>query len=488
MTDRSLGRRSFLGALVGAFLAGCSSDAADPTSTISTPPSTEPTSTAPTSTTTPTPAPPTDEALETIEAPEVALPEGAFGLGVASGEPDHDSVVLWTRLVGDLPPSFEMVWELAVEPDMTTLLATGIVTVDETDAHSVRVVARRLPSDQRLFYRFRAGALRSPVGSTRTMPGPGTRRPVTFGVSSCQARTDGAWAAHRDLAAADVDAVLWLGDYIYGDHRTLDDYRAAYAEYRSDPLLSACHAAHPWISFIDDHEVLNDFDASVDTARRHAALRAWWEHQPTRLPAPEANTTYPIHRSFDLGGTVRIVGLDVRQYADDTTLLGTDQWAFVERALQHDGDHTLIASPVVMSGLRGLEGEPLVPYSIDARPEERSRMASLLASAPNPTIVSGDLHTSLVADFSADPLDRASPDVAVEIMAPAISSAFPDRFAALAPFLPIVNPQLRSVEVENGWLELRLGEGERAAVFHFVDDVADPDSTIRRQPIADLTP
>ena len=416
----------------------------------------------------------------------VDLPGEAFALGVASGEPDHESVVLWTRLLGNVPDSLEIVWELAADQAMTPLVATGLVTVGVDSAHSVRVIADGLDPDQRFFYRFRAGSLTSPTGSTRTLPTLDDPRALTLGVSSCQARSDGAWAAHRDMAESDVDVVLWLGDYIYGDNRTLGEQRAAYVEYRSDPLIQACHAAHPWISFIDDHEVANDFDASIDPARRAAALQAWWEHQPTRLPPPDADGALAVHRAFDLGGVARLIGLDVRQYANDISLLGASQWSFVERAAAHNLANTLIASPVIMSGLRDLDGEPLVPYSIDARPDERVRMADLLAAAPQPTIVSGDLHTSLVADFSADPLDPGIPSVAVEIMAPAISSAFPTRFAALAPFLPLVNPQLRDVDVSNGWLELTLSKTGRTAAFHYVDTITDPASPITIRPIPNL--
>lgn len=483
-------RRAFLGVLMGSFLAACTSEAGlgEPDSTSSTP---SPQTTTPSSTTAPTTAEPTtttttEAVIEPLDAPAVDLPADAFALGVASGEPDAQSVVLWARALGELPSEFEMVWEIADDPAITQLVATGLVTASADAAHSVRVIADGLSPDQRFFYRFRAGSLTSPIGATRTLPAAGDLRPISLGISSCQARTDGAWAAHRDLADADIDLVLWLGDYIYGDHRTLDEQRAAYVEYRSDSLIQACHAAHPWISFIDDHEVANDFDASIDPARRGAALRAWWEHQPTRLPPPDANGSLAVHRSFELGGVARLIGLDVRQYADDSGLLGDTQWAFVEKATIHDAPNTLIASPVVMSGLRDLDGDPLVPYSIDARPDERVRMADLLSVTPQPVIVSGDLHTSLVADFSADPLDSSAPNVAVEIMAPAISSAFPSRFAALAPFLPLVNPQLRQVEVENGWLELTFSETGRTAAFHYVDTIADPASTITVRPIPNL--
>jgi alkaline phosphatase D len=475
---RPIERRAFLGAMAASLLAACSNSANEAdTGTVAEVGAD--TSAAETTSTVPDPGSITEAAgFEPLEAPPVDLPDGAMALGVASGEPDHESVVLWTRLLGDLPVSVGLVWEMSEQPDFANLVATGLASVDQATGHSAHVIADGLQPDRRYWYRFRAGSSTSAVGRTRTMPSDDDPRPIILGISSCQARSDGQWAAHRDLADSDVDVVAWLGDYIYGEHQTLDDYRAAYTEYRSDRLLRACHEAHPWLVFTDDHEVVNDYDAVVDPGRRAAAYQAWWEHQPTRLEAPGADGALRFHRSFRLGGTVNIVGLDVRQYADGRSLLGEEQWRSIEQAVTEPTSHTVIASPVLMSGVRDLDGAPLLPYSIDAYPDERARMARLLASVDSPLIVSGDLHTSLVADFTSDPLDPASTPIALELMAPAISSSFPERLAPLAPFLPLVNPQLRRVEVENGWLRLELTPDGLSAANHFVDDVKDPNSSI----------
>ncbi len=482
-----IGRRTAIGVLLAWVVSACTT-AEDATAPISQPSTggaiTLPPTTAEQATAAPTTEATATEFVEPLVAPPVELPPDAFALGVASGEPDQESVVLWTRLLGTLPDSFNMVWEVAEEADFASLSATGIVVVASEVGHSVRAVAAGLASDRRYWFRFRAGDQSSPIGRTRTLPTVADARPITLGISSCQAREDGAWAAHRDLATADVDLVLWLGDYIYGEYQTLGEYRAAYAAYRSDPLLQACHAAHPWIIFADDHEVVNDYDASVDPSRRAAAYQAWWENQPTRLPPPDSGRSLRLHRSFDLGGSARLIGLDVRQYARGSELLGEDQWQWLEKLPVAGARNTVVASPVLMSGIRDLEGEPLLSYTIDSRPDERTRMAALLSTMPAPVIVSGDLHTSLVANFSADPLDPTAPAVATEIMAPAISSAFPAQFAPLAPFLPLVNPQLRQVEVANGWLELTLSVGQGpAAAFHFVNDVSDPNSPVTVRPI-----
>lgn len=500
MTDRPprqvhpIDRRAFLGALATAFLAACTDRGSDQTAPVDAgrPSTSASTSTSQPVTTTPPTSVVTDaDRVEPLETPPVDVPDDAFGLGIASGEPDHESVALWTRLIGEsLPDRFDIVWEVARDEQFETLVATALAAVDEVDAHACHVVADELDPDTTYWYRFRAGSVTSAVGRTATMP-TGLGRPITLGVSSCQARTDGAWAAHGDIAVADLDVMVWLGDFIYGDHTTVDGYRSEYVAALTDPLLQASRAAHPWVVFADDHEVANDYDAAVDPDRRAAAYRAWWEHQPTRLARPGTDGRIDLGRSMDLGG-VRLIGLDPRQFADDATLLGVEQWARVETEIAEaaagniDGSigHVVIASPVIMSGLRDLEGLPLVPCSIDAYPEERTRLASLLATLESPTIVSGDLHTSLVADFSADPLDAGAAPVALEIMAPAISSAFPERFAPLAPFLPLVNPQLRNVEVRNGWLRLEVSDQGPVAAFHFVDDVTDPDSSITVRPIS----
>jgi alkaline phosphatase D len=79
--------------------------------------------------------------------------------------------------------------------------------------------------------------------------------------------------------AFDVDAVIFLGDYIYEENgtdpffptvrthepplprtlTTIDDFRGRYAQYRSDPLLQAASAAAPWFILIDDHEIQNNW-------------------------------------------------------------------------------------------------------------------------------------------------------------------------------------------------------------------------------------
>ena len=129
----------------------------------------------------------------------------------------------------------------------------------------------------------------------------------------------------------------------------------------------------------------------------------------------------------------------------------------------------------------------VLPYTLDGYPAERASLAGWLAEAPDPLIVSGDLHTGMVLDFSANPEDETAPVVATELMAPAISSAFPADYAAFAPFLPLVNPHMSHVDVSNGWLRLELGPDGGTADFRTVDKVSDPESGVETTHTVALT-
>ncbi len=481
-------RRVFLSTITASIAAACSNDNARPFFADEGETTVDRTAADAAATDQPEPTAPPDAAtsrpsadlpsVEPITAPPVDLDDGAFGLGVASGEPDDRSVMLWTRLDGALPESVPVVWEIAVDDEFDHLLATGLLEVNGATGHALHALATSLQPATEYWYRFRAGDQQSPIGRTRTLPAAGSTEPVRLAISSCQDVNRGAYAAHADLAAADVDLVIWLGDYIYRGGTTLASFRDTYAAYRRNPQLQASHAAHAWFLITDDHEVANEYDATVDPGIRAAAYRAWWENQPTRLPEPTpAEPDLTFYRSVDIGSMARLILTDSRQYADGSTLYGEPQFTFLEKAVDHGARWTLVASSILASGIRSAE-EVLLPYTLDGYPADRIRLAELLASAPQPLILSGDLHTGMILDFSADPTDPTMPVVATELMAPAISSTFPEQYAPYAPFLPLLNPHVKHIDVTNGWLLLELGTAEATAEYRTVADVADPLSAV----------
>ena len=288
-----------------------------------------------------------------------ALTEDPFTLGVASGDPLPDAVVLWTRLAprayepgNGLPEegAVRVEWEIARDERFARVARRGTATAHAEFNYTVHVDAKGLDPDRVYWYRFRAGKWTSTVGRTRTAPSHGARvRDVRFGLVSCQAYHDGYFTALKHLAAEDLDAVFHVGDYQYeyavsavGGARnytdrtlpahfntetmTLGDYRLRYALYKSDPDLQAAHAAFPWFVTWDDHETENNYAGDVDDnndppeeflIRRAAAYRAYWENMPLRMPQQPDGPDMRLYRRFHYGRLAQFDILDTRQYRSD---------------------------------------------------------------------------------------------------------------------------------------------------------------------------
>lgn len=464
-----IGRRRFLGAATAALASACSKLSAGETTKSSVQETVPPLTTTTTESTT---------TLDPIQAPPVALDSDPFTLGVASGDPDANSVVLWTRLIGHFQESVPVVWEVATPDEQgdMSLVATGLTNASPEDAMSLHVVAEGLSPDSKYMFRFRAGAYASAVGHTRTMPDDMSQ--VLIGVSSCQLRSAGFWQAHDDIAAADLNLMVWLGDYTYRpkDLEDLDDYRDLHARYRSDPALQAAHASCPWFMGLDDNDVHNDYTASTggNPVSRQSAYQAWWEHQPTRLPKP-TGPSFQVYRHLDLGTLARIILFDTRQYAEPAVdLLGAEQREWAEEAIASQHRWTLFASPVVVSEMVG--GSPdLIPYSWPAHSLDRDWIHDQFRLVENPVVVSGDLHTAMVTSVAGS--DQLP--VAVELMAPAISSRLRDNLAGTAPFLPFVNPLVKHIDTRQGWMKLDLTNERIVATFRATDAQIDDDDVVR---------
>ena len=292
-----------------------------------------------------------------------------FTLGVASGDPRANSVVLWTRIApepleldgGNGKGSIVVKWRIATDPSMRNVFCRGDTRAFAENGHNVRVLARDLPADSWLYYQFEAWGVKSAVGRTRTFPrrrsDPGQMR---FALTSCQNYEQGFYNAWRDIVETDdVDFVMQCGDYIYEGASnpnalrphigpeivTVEDYRRRYAQYRLDENLRAAHEAYPFIVTWDDHEVDNNYAALIPEddqtsadflERRRQAYRAYFEVMPLRnginrfVPEDDYGHddddesrahAFPsrrrLFRRMDFGRLASINVLDTRQYRDD---------------------------------------------------------------------------------------------------------------------------------------------------------------------------
>ena len=274
---------------------------------------------------------------------QVRFPGYPFTLGVASGAPRVDSVVLWTRLVpeplnatgdGGMPPDRIAVnWEVADDEQFKKIVRKGAHRAIPELAHSVHVEVEGLEPGRWYFYRFIAGGDVSPVGRTRTA---GVREEkLRFAFASCQQYEQGFFTAYRHMAKENLDLVAFLGDYIYEanwgsnlvrrhagpETESLAQYRQRHAQYKTDPDLRAMHAAAPWIVTWDDHEVDNDYanDQSEHLdprllLRRAAAYQAYYEHMPLAQSALPRGPNMRLYDRFTFGTLAEFQVLDDRQY------------------------------------------------------------------------------------------------------------------------------------------------------------------------------
>ncbi|MGD9485658.1 alkaline phosphatase D family protein [Streptomyces sp. TRM70308] len=417
---------------------------------------------------------------------ETRLRAEPFTLGVASGDPLPDSVVLWTRLApepfqpdGGLPVRPVPVhWELARDARFRRVERRGTHLAHPEFHHAVHAEPRGLRPGTDYFFRFRAGGHLSPVGRTRTAPAGGVDQ-LRFALASCQRYDQGYYTAYRHLAAEpDVDAVLHLGDYLYeypvgaaagarrytGDRRlpaildretvTLEDYRLRYSLYKGDADLQAAHAAHPWIVTWDDHETENNYaDENPENSvppeefliRRAAAYRAYWENMPLRRPQRPSGPDLRLYRRLHFGSLAQIDVLDTRQYRDNQAngdgwklptpesldparqMLGPAQERWLADGWRHSrATWNVLAQQVVFARRRNrvAEPSPLSMDSWDGYPGARERVlrAAEDAGIDNLAVLTGDVHVHYGLDIKRDADDPASRTAGVEVVTSSISS------------------------------------------------------------------
>ena len=265
-------------------------------------------------------------------APSTGSSPAPFRYGVASGDPDSQSVVLWTRhdpgiafvTTSRAAPAparkskarsksraknstnvtrslatvaVPVRWEISQDESFSNLVGSGEVQALPERDWTVKVIPTGLAAGTTYYYRFISAQGTSVVGRTKTAP-TGPTSALKLGFVACSNFGWGAFHAYRHLAnRTDLDAVVHLGDYIYehasagfgdtyGTHRALDplgeilslgDYRRRYALYRTDPDLSELHRLHPMICIWDDHEFANDPKAGGAQNHTPATEGDWFQ-------------------------------------------------------------------------------------------------------------------------------------------------------------------------------------------------------------------
>jgi len=284
---------------------------------------------------------------------------GSYPEGVASGDPDPHSVILWTRRPFDVGERHLLTVEVAEDEAFRRVVAQAPAPVSAAADWTTRVLVAGLKPARTYWYRFTdEQGDGSRVGRTITAPADDDPRAVNFAFVSCQSVNEGKLNAYRRMIFEDERAahdeqlgfVLHLGDFIYevvqypeevktrydrtiyevaripDGHKvgnfhiplTVDGYRAVYRGYLHDPDLQDARARWPFVAMWDNHEFswqgwqsivkAGEFERPGQSIKV-AANQAWFEYQPARVAAPSG--------SLEQFGPPAVKDVAITKYDDD---------------------------------------------------------------------------------------------------------------------------------------------------------------------------
>jgi alkaline phosphatase D len=466
---------------------------------------------------------------------------GKFAHGVASGIPSPRGITLWTR-VSELTRSSRLTLEIASDKRFRHVVDRKTVVADAAKDFTVHASVGKLKPAHEYYYRFHTKQTHSRVGRFRTLPPADSNQPIKIGFYSCQSYEAGYYTALAALAKErDLDLVLCLGDYIYehhyydgpadradttgankdGDVQTLAEYRDKYRFYQSDKNLQNLHAAYPFVSMWDDHEVEDNYagthpdSASTDPNgkennneyarrvpfgdRRKNGYQAFFEAMP-RI-APRGNRLYG---SLKLGKMAELFITDERQYRDPqpcndvqvqpcpddlkpgSTFLGSTQKGWLKSALPASkANWPLLASETMMMALDSTPGSHANQDQWDGYSAEREEILTefLNKKTDNLVVLSGDLHTFIAGDLYTNGETTGKP-VGVELVGgSATSFGLPEELGIPSATLQSVrqasDPHVKYADFDHrGYCIVTADKDKLVGEFKAVSDAKVPNGTM----------
>lgn len=444
-----------------------------------------------------------------------------FYHGVASGDPLHDRVILWTRVTPeDSTQKIVVTWQVSETANFSSVVKSGETSTSALRDFTVKVDAEGLTAGKIYFYRFQALGKTSPVGRTKTLPEKVDS--VKFAIVSCANWEFGYFNPYDKIAdRSDVDAVVHLGDYLYeyksggyGDttigrfhlpaHEivSLWDYRTRHAQYRLDQGLMHVSQQHPMIAIWDDHEIANDSytegaqnhqpEEGDYTARKNAAKQAYYEWLPIR----EGEKHY---RSFSYGDLVALIMLDERlegrtkpvdSLSDpifnepNRAILGASQLTWFQSQLKETkATWKVVGNQAMFSDVLQPPSFRRTPRNFDSwdgYPAEKKKVIDFIQAnkLSDILLVTGDTHASWaieVPSSSYNPKTSAGA-VAIELGTTSISSGNDDERKSVEEVRQLeedllkLNPHIKYVnDRDHGYLLLTLTRDQAKAEWYYVE-------------------
>lgn len=399
-----------------------------------------------------------------------------FPQGVASGDPQHDGVLIWTRYDSkEMEGSgMELIWEVSKDSLFTSIVKTGKLVAHPDNDYCVKAYVKQLQPGHQYYYRFKHKLRLSPIGRTQTLPVNAEK--IRLAIVNCSKFEGGFFNVYDAVSKVqNLNAVIHLGDYIYEDAGgqkpylpiiaktgrkhyparelvTLQDYRLRYRQYHSDSMLIKLHQRYPMINIWDDHEFANNswqggvngkvgsklgnWDAEHWRQRVENAMKAYDEWIPIKKRPGE-----PIYRSFSFGQLLNLEMLDTRiccrsrqavskldleMIASKSMLLGTEQFNWLENSILNSmtiwnliGNQILVAKRYLGDSDSYISFDQWTGY-----PKDRKRLLDFIKTHPdkNILIATGNVHDAFHFELLDGPNEKEGPLLAHEFAPGSISS------------------------------------------------------------------
>jgi alkaline phosphatase D len=431
-----------------------------------------------------------------------------FYLGVASGDPMADRVIIWTHITTS-NNSETVFWQVATDNAFSQIIASGDTTTDASKDFTVKVDITGLQANTTYFYRFfNTQNNYSATGRTKTAP-TGDINELKFAIGSCSSIYSAYFNAYRKIAQRDdLNLVIHLGDYLYDfvdedeeirvpvpyptEPTNLTDWRSLHKYYALDPDFRLARQQHPFAIIWDNH----DFTFSTGISGQQAFM----EFTPTR----QVNDTVfnRIYRKLSYSNLADIILADALQFRDqdviapgENSMLGIEQFEWFMETLNNSTAQWKVVGTQKnftrwkVAALAQLVNDPegtLNKKSWDGFNLERLKIVETLRDSQinNVIFLSGDMHVSIAAEVAIDPIDSINYNAAtgdgsyaVEFMPTSIGRGNFDERGFSATFLNVVydvsnasNPHHRYLEVtEHGYVILHFKKDISLAQFWYQD-------------------
>ncbi len=445
-----------------------------------------------------------------------------FYHGVASGDPLHDRVIIWTRVtpeeVNDLP--IQGSWRMASDEAMTQIVNSGTFITNQNKDYTVKIDVTGLSASTCYYFDFGHNGSHSAVGRTRTAD-LGNNTNARFAVVSCSNYQHGYFNAYRAISERnDINAVLHLGDYIYeygagaysaniaervheptNEIVSLEDYRLRYSHYRLDTDLQELHRHYPFICVWDDHESAND--AYTEGADNHdPATQGTWADRKSNsiqayfewLPIRETSFANSIYRKIEYGNLLNLYMLDTRLEGrvaqvgatsgslndPNRTLLGLEQKNWLKNELLNStAQWNILGQQVMMAPLHAF-GIPVNTDQWDGYQAERAELLNFFVDSAiqNVVVLTGDIHTSWAMDLplSGYNASTGANSAAVEFVTTSVTSpGFP--IGVGVSLIQSFNPHIKYVDLtKKGYIVLDINQQRAQAEWYHMADITTPNN------------